>query len=68
MIAHISGNKSSLDKLKKIEIVIKQLFQPQHYEIRNQLLGKNCKKKKQTKNQKTTKHMEAKQYQIIKRS
>ena len=35
-IVHMLGHKASLNKFKKIEIIIKYLFQPQCYEIRNQ--------------------------------
>ena len=47
------GHKASLSKFQKIEIIIKHLFQPQLYEIRNKLQGKKHKKHK---------HMKAKQY------
>ena len=40
MIDPILDHKSSLGKLKKIEIIIKYLSQPQCYEIRNQLQEK----------------------------
>ena len=40
-IDHILGHKSSLGKFKKIEIVMKYLFQPQRYESRYQLQEKN---------------------------
>ena len=39
-IDHILGHKSSLGKFKKIEIITKHIFQPQHYDNRNQLQGK----------------------------
>ena len=45
-IDHILGHKSSLGKFKKIEIVMKYLFQPQRYESRYQLQEKICKKSK----------------------
>ena len=48
----ILGHKSSLCKFKKVENHIKDLFQPQAYEIQNQLQKENCKE---------CKHMEAKQ-------
>ena len=44
MIDPILDHKSSLGKLKKIEIIIKYLSQPQCYEIRNQLQEKKKKK------------------------
>ena len=46
-IDHILGNKSSLGKFTKIEIVIKYLFRPQCYDTRYQLQEKICKKCKQ---------------------
>ena len=52
-IDHIFDHKSNLRKLKKIGITLSIFFQPQCYEIRYQLQGKNCKKQK---------HMEIKQY------
>ena len=53
MIDHILSDKASLGKFKKTNH-IKHLFQPQHYEARNQLQGKkDCKRHK---------HMEVKQY------
>ena len=40
-IYHVLGYKARLSKFKKIEIIIKHLFCPQHFEMKN---PKNCKK------------------------
>ena len=52
-IDHILGHKVNLNKFKKTEIISVHHFQPQWYEIKNQLQEKNCKKHK---------HMKVKQY------